>query len=359
MLRALAAILVVYTHAICSMDNYAMGWQQRLPARTALGGFGVDLFFVISGFVIYCSATRLSGRPAAGTFLWHRFRRINPLYYIATLLTIAAWYPAIHRGEHGPVTGNDLLSSFLLLHYPGAANPVLVQAWSLYFEWYFYLVFSLLILLKIKNKAATLTIVLGGLTIVGGIFGFRRLDFLGFYMDPFILEFLMGVGVGFCFQRWTPGKPVALGLLIPGILLSLVWIGTGYPDHDISPWLQTTSSKFIHSFGWGGSAALIVAGCAFLEKNGAAASFHRHRLILLLGDASYSIYIFHFLVLGAIGAFWLRFKFFLPADLAIHIHALVMVAGSLLFYKWVEQPLLKILRKDPSPRPIPSPPAAP
>jgi exopolysaccharide production protein ExoZ len=93
---------------------------------------------------------------------------------------------------------------------------------------------------------------------------------------------------------------------------------------------------------------LVVAGCVFLEKSNA--FIPRHPLILLLGDASYSLYLFHMIVFGWIAAFYLRVGFFLNPDLAIPIHATIAVAGSLLFYKWVEKPLLQWLRKSTPPR---------
>lgn len=358
MLRALAAILVVYTHSISSMDSFAFGWQQGLPARTALGTFGVDLFFVISGFVIYTSSSHLAGRPAAANFLWHRFRRINPVYYAATLLLLLTWIPGLIRHTQPPITGSQLLSSVTLLRYPGWVPPLLFQAWTLCFEWYFYLVIVILILLGIKRKEKAILLFFAGMIALGWLLQGVEIGILGFYTDPYLFEFILGVLIGSWAQRRTPGKQVAWGLLIPGIILSVFWLTSGHADLAQSPRFQTPYYLNLHAFGWGLAAALVVAGCIFLEKNGAA-FFHRHSIIILLGDASYSIYLFHMIVLGAIDAVYLKWGFFLPADLAIHIHAVLMVAGSLLFYKWVEQPLLKILRKDPSPRPIPSPPAAP
>jgi exopolysaccharide production protein ExoZ len=359
MLRALAAIMVVYTHSICSMGSFGRGWLQRLPASTALGTLGVDIFFVISGFVIFRSAGRLTGSPDALSFLWHRFRRINPVYYAATLLTLLIWLPGILRGKHPEVNSRTLLTSFLLCRYPGWANPILVQAWTLFYEWYFYLIFCLLILVGVKRKVGMLAILLGSLVFLGWTLRDHPIDVLDFYTDPYIIEFLLGVGIGYCFQRWTPGRTVASALLLPGILLAVICIWTGYADIAGRVYWHAPIYHYHHAFGWGSAAALIVAGCVFLEKNGTFTFFHRNRLIALLGDASYSIYLFHFIVLGAMATIYLRVGFFLTPDLAINMHVILMVAGSLLFYKWVELPLLKAFRKKRSPRPIPTPPVVP
>ncbi len=115
---------------------------------------------------------------------------------------------------------------------------------------------------------------------------------------------------------------------------------TGRRDYQAVP-APPPSLRYFHAIFWGSAAALIVAGCVFLEKNNAFVP----RLLLLPGDASYSIYLFHLLVLGLIAAFYLRVGFFVNPDLAIPIHATIAVGGSLLFYKWVERPLLRWLRK--------------
>jgi exopolysaccharide production protein ExoZ len=347
MLRGLAAVLVVYTHSISQMGIFAIGWQQRTPARISLGTFGVDLFFVISGFIIYLSAGRLSGRQASLSFLWHRFRRINPAYYCAVLITLITWIPSLLHHGRPPLTGYQLLSWTILLPFPGDPARALSQAWSLYFEWFFYLLFFLLILFRAQKKAALLFLLLGSLTVLGWLLQNYLTGVLLFYTDPLLLEFLLGVGIGVVYQKATPGKTTALCLLLPGIAFGLVLMLTGYVDYQaILP--PPATVRYLHAIYWGSAAALVVAGCVFLEKSNA--FIPRHPLILLLGDASYSLYLFHMIVFGWIAAFYLRVGFFLNPDLAIPIHATIAVAGSLLFYKWVEKPLLQWLRKSTPPR---------
>jgi exopolysaccharide production protein ExoZ len=359
MLRALAAILVVYTHSICAMDSFAYGWQQNTPVRTSLGTFGVDIFFVISGFVIYRSAGQLTGQRAALSFLWHRFRRINPVCYAATLLTLLVWLPGFLRHDQHDITSQKILSSIILLHYPGWTYPILFQTWTLSFEWYFYGIFCLLILIGTQKKVTALTIILSGSIGLGWLLLHHDIGVGSFYTNPYLFEFLLGVIIGYCYNRWTPGKGIAWGLLLPGIVLGLIWIATGSFDIVGRAELQHPHFQRWHAFGWGSSAALIVAGCTFLEKLGTSTFLYRHRLILLLGDASYSIYLFHMIPLGVMASVYIRFGIFLPADAAIVLDAILAVAGSLLFYKWVEKPLLKIMPKPRYTRTIPSRTAAP
>lgn len=360
MLRAFAALMVVYTHSISQMGIFAVGWQQRTPARTSLGTFGVDLFFVISGFIIYHSAAGLQGRGASLSFLWHRFRRINPAFYAATLLTVMTWLPSLLRHRRHPVSGADILSWLILLPFSTATVSPLVQAWSLSFEWYFYLLFFLLIFFRLRKKWTALCLLLVSLALAGWLLRYDLEGLWTFYLDPLPLEFLLGAGIGVAYRRWAPGRAIAHCLLWPGILLGLTLILTGYGD--VMAVVPSTPIKYLHAICWGSAAALVVAGCVFLEKKDPpflSASHGLPRLLLLLGDASYSIYLVHMLILGLLAAFYLRVGFFLDADLAIPIHAVIAVAGSLLFYKGVELPLLRRLGKSAPGRPTPVPPAAP
>ena len=357
-LRALAALFVVYTHSITQMGIYTPGWRDLSPASLSFGTFGVDLFFVISGFIIYHSAERLNGRASALSFLWHRFRRINPAYYAAVLLTIITWIPSLIRHQREPITAWQALSWTILLPFPGDPARALPQAWSLYFEWFFYLLFFLLILAGAKKKAGLLCWLLGGLVTLGWVLQNHLTGLWIFYMDPLLMEFLFGVVIGFAYRRWNPGKRTALCLLVPGIVLSLLLIITGYADF-LAVVLPSPPIRYIHALSWGTAAALIVAGCVFLEKNGATVLFLRRPLIRLLGDASYSIYLFHYLVFGLLAALYLRVGLFLNPYVAIPIHAALAVAGSLLFYKWVELPLLLWLKQYNTPKYSPPLPAKP
>lgn len=340
MLRAFAALLVVYTHSISQMGIFALGWQQRTPMRISLGTFGVDLFFVISGFIIYLSAGQLSGRKASLSFLWHRFRRINPAYYAAVLLTVITWIPSLVRRQRPPITGRQALSWSILLPFPGDPARAVFQAWSLWFEWLFYLLFFLFIFFGTRRKALFGCLLLGGLAGLGWLLRDELKGVLLFYTDPMLLEFGMGLSIGVVWKRWTPRKSTALCLLVPGLLFGVALMLTGYVDY-LAVRSPSATVRYLHAIYWGTAAALVVAGCAFLEKSGASTRFFRNRVLLLLGDASYSIYLFHMIVFGWIAAIYLRVGFFLNADAQIPIHAAIAVAASLLFYKWVEKPLLK------------------
>jgi exopolysaccharide production protein ExoZ len=354
MLRAIAALMVVYTHSISEIQNFASGWQQHTAAHTALGTFGVDLFFVISGFIIYHSAGRLRGGIPSLTFLWHRFRRINPLYYLAVILTVITWTHSLLQHRRPPITRLQALYWTIILPVPGDPGRAVFQAWTLSYEWYFYLLFFLLILFRSQRKLLIL-FPLTAILILAGWLLRSHTGLLTFYTDPILFEFLLGVAIGAATRRWNPGKTAALCLLTPGILLALLLLITGYGNFLDPAAPQTASLRYVHAALWGGTAALIITGCIFWEKKDATL-FRRAPLLLLLGDASYSIYLFHMLLLALISAFYLRVGFFLNPDLAIPISAVIVTTFSLLIYKWVELPLLQWLKRfDPKPPPPANP----
>jgi peptidoglycan/LPS O-acetylase OafA/YrhL len=268
---------------------------------------------------------------------------------------VITWIPSLLRHQRPPVTGWQLLSWTILLPLPGDPARAISQAWTLSFEWFFYLLFFLLILLRAQRKGWILCCCLGGLSLLGWLLRSNLTGLAIFYTNPLLLEFLLGVALGVVYRRWSPGRKIALCLLVPGLVLGLLFMLTGFGNSQAvlapPPLLQ-----YLHAIYWGSAAALVVAGCVFLEKAGKSTRLFRHRAILLLGDASYSIYLFHLIVFGWIAAIYLRVGFFLNADVLIPIHAVIAVAASLLFYKWVELPLLNWLRSirssDP-PRTIP------
>lgn len=355
MLRAVAALMVVYTHSISQVAIFASGWQQRSGFHIGAGTFGVDLFFVISGFIIFHTAGRLNGATVALTFLWHRFRRINPLYYIATALTLLTWLPSLltHRRPH--VTGMELLSWLFILPAPGASQPAVFQAWTLSYEWYFYLLFFGLILFRLHKKAAILTLWSASVVLLGWLLRRRTGGIARFIMDPALIEFLIGATIALAYRRFKAGKATARLILWLGVVAGLVLMGTGYYDY-MDPAIPATSGTiYFHALYWGGASALIVAGSVFLEKKRSPVFVHPPPVMMLLGDASYSIYLFHMLVFGLIGAVYLRVGFFLQPDWAILAETIVVVLSCLLIYKWVELPLMRWLKKFHAPRINPPP----
>jgi exopolysaccharide production protein ExoZ len=187
-LRAIAALLVFWGHAI-----NAVHLKGEADFPHLYGPFGVDIFFVISGFVMVYSSERLFGQPGAPiTFFARRLARIVPLYWAAT--TILVWFVVPYAS-----TKAVLGSLFFGPHIPSEA-PLLLVGWTLIFEMFFYVVFA--IALFAKRRFAVVAGVTVFLILFSLLFGPDDAgpstqpppsSGIAYYLaDPIIIEFVFG-----------------------------------------------------------------------------------------------------------------------------------------------------------------------
>jgi glycosyltransferase involved in cell wall biosynthesis/peptidoglycan/LPS O-acetylase OafA/YrhL len=234
---------------------------------------GVDVFFVISGFVMMLSASRLPGVPHAGrVFLWARLRRIVPLYWLCSLFKIAAlvWSGGAARLDLVYCLGSLL---FLPVHdTTGLFKPVLPVGWTLSFEMLFYGVFAA-VLASGRSPALYVPPVLLILTLLP----------LGALCNPILLEFTYGIALAVLWQRgWLAAAKAGPPLLMAG--------GAGIV-------LLPALLPGLRFLAWGVPAACMVAGMLCLERVWRAIL---PRFLVSLGDASYAIYLTHGFVLAAL-----------------------------------------------------------
>lgn len=281
-LRGLAACAVVVLHAVPDV---------RSPVGNAgYGAAGVDLFFVISGFIM---TTVAQGR-AAGDFMRDRLWRIYPLWWVAVL----PWLFMVPRGP------TFIASSLTLwpIYAGGYYVPVLKVGWTLSFELLFYLGMTL----AIATRAA-LPLLLYALLLFGALTtSSPLLHFLG---SPMALEFLMGVAVARLPHRAPFGLFIPLGIAL--IALTSPYVG------DVEASLGGPQWALWRALEWGCPAALIVWGALSLEPFFARKLFNGP---VALGDASYSIYLFHPLLAYGLSFAWpVRLLLAVGAGLAMHL----------------------------------------
>jgi exopolysaccharide production protein ExoZ len=251
-LRAFAALAVVAFHS---------------GRATILGQAGVDVFFVLSGFLMWAVTAKAIG-PLE--FLHHRILRIVPLYWIATV-AMAATLGA-------PIA--DTFRSLMFDPYRGSAGhlwPVLIQGWTLNYEMFFYAVFAATLFIPRRFRLIVLTAGLVGSSAAGLLFQpFNAVAET--YTNPLLLEFLGGVWVAeACLHGKLPATGTAIALIVLGLAGFLISLFGVVPVTD----------RFIV---WGIPSLLVVTGVITIEV--------RHGMpvigpLRLLGDASYSIYLFH------------------------------------------------------------------
>lgn len=324
-LRAVAAIMVVAFHAGETLAHMGPG-PSGLSFTVGLAG--VDVFFVISGFIITVTSSRNGTTPSE--FMLKRFIRIVPLYWLLTgLIALVALIMPQMLGST-VLDARHFAASLLFLPWQhpviDARLPLLIPGWTLNYEMMFYTLFAAALFLPKSWRLPSMLAVLFWLALIGRLVNPESIA--GFYMHPIILEFAAGMVIA---ELWTRGVAVPRGLAFAAITAGfvLLWLGTG-----------STLPRLIGS---GLPAAMIVAGAVFAETRRDKRGF---RLPLLLGDASYSIYLSHVIVLPVLAKGWVLAK--LPQrdayGLAFEVVTLaVCIAAGVLLYKLVEKPLLSWL----------------
>lgn len=323
--RGLAAVVVVVFHLAVLIYQKAGG---PLAGPAIPGQSGVDFFFVLSGFIIYYAHKNDFGKPdRLRRFGWRRFIRIYPLYLIVTLLVLPLYIFGF--GNAGKLSGDVIAKSFLLLPQAPRVYPIVNVGWTLSHEALFYGLFALAIWLRPRIIVPIFGVLLLG-TVVGLFFNIPGPYWISnWLLSPYNLEFAAG-----CVAAQITAKRFAWMLPVGIVLLIAVWIYATVTGIKLG---DSVAERMIVLFGvpyW-----LIVTGSASLE------SYRRvntPRLLTAIGDATYSIYLSHFVVLAALVPLLSRKHFPLAAN-AIFSVSIATGLGYLL-YRNVEKPLLNKMR---------------
>ncbi|WP_251975685.1 acyltransferase family protein [Salinicola avicenniae] len=328
-LRALAAWIVVFHHFMQVFFGFeADNWVEYLFSTR--GQVGVDIFFVISGFVITVSTRGKS--LSTPQFLLHRLVRIVPAYWLYTAITAAILYFASSVMPEYGLSLKGLLMSLFFIPTENPAGygyyPILPVGWTLNFEMLFYVVFAASLMLKRQWRLWGLVL---AIVVINTLFAHQPF-ISSFYTDPIIFEFLLGVGIGVIYSRHgLPG-----GRWWP-IVLALTSLGTILAFNDPSGMLRFVA--------WGlPGAALVIAFIGMEPRLG------HNRVVKAMGDWSYSTYLLHVIVLWS-GDYVLTRQYGLSPYLALAICVPIIAIGSWLSYEFVEKKLSRRLKRYlPAPR---------
>ncbi len=281
--RALAANAVVLSHLLGIEGKYGKGYVLLPDWIGPAGPAGVHFFFVISGCVMVFSSRGVAWQD----FILSRITRIYPIYWFYTSIVLAAiWLvpDRISAEFHYP---GSLLRSYLL--WPDSTSPLLTVGWSLVFEMYFYIMWTVILAFSLPIRPA-----LAAWAVVTGLLGFLTVPqspVLAIICSPLTLEFIIGAVVGLIVfggqhaLRWPALFAGSFGLIF-GYLKYLQ-----APPNDTS--LVTVVSLGIPF------ALLLYAGVSFERTEQAFPS--KSKWLVLLGDASYSTYLSHIFVLSVMG----------------------------------------------------------
>lgn len=331
-LRGLAALTVLVSHTL--------QWPLVTMTQSLLrsGRLGVEVFFVISGFII----TLVGGDGAFDpvTFARRRAWRIVPLYWGATLAvaTLALLLPALFRTTVPTPLG--ILDSLFFIPSEMPKAPLLGVGWTLDYEIFFYLVFACLA--GMRSETRTLAICLGlSLLIAIGLASPNAGDLQYFYTSPSLLGFAAGTVLAQAHRHGLIARMAAFPVWMLGAAPALVTLGFFLiPASD-----EAGRAPIAFHIMMSASAIGIVGSALILERAG---KLTPHRLLHYLGDASYSIYLFH---LFAVGAGWaLAHRLFPHQTQGVYLLAALAtgaaaLATGLAAHHLFERPLLNWGRK--------------
>ncbi|GAB4331245.1 MAG: acyltransferase [Leptolyngbyaceae cyanobacterium] len=340
-LRGLAAVLVIHSHAIGHQMklNNGEAWQRQFFHLASFGAVGVDIFFVISGFIITLVARKFVREHGCQDFFAKRLLRILPIYWALTLVELI--HAFIRHPERSPLS--TTIKSIILLPIFDQENfifPIISLGWTLSFELYFYLVVALFLLLKRKNFIVQLIAFMGSLVGIGLFVPEISNPLFRFMTNPIIIEFLLGCLIGILYLSGLRLKPnVSYGLLGIAILMFLGTIILGNGDTSRAETILIDDKASIRLLLWGLPSAALVAGLLFLELN---QRLQFNRQLILFGDASYSIYLTHYFALTAFTKFWYISRLPFP-DLFIILAITFATFLGTGFYLLVEKQLLHYL----------------
>ena len=336
--------MVVVYHA----QSLLRGYESRIalppsifnstPTLSTLGASGVDLFFVISGFIMAYITYNKRGIRNVLPFIKRRLIRIVPVYwlYTAVMAGLLFFIPTLFSTAR--FDAQETLLSLLFIPYLPAVNataPVLEVGWTLSYEMYFY-----------------------GLIAVGLFFGYRVVPLLlglfftacvlaryAFPIDspvmnlvtnPILFEFFLGYLCGYMYVTKVP---------IPTYLAAL-FLASGVAGYVLWAMALTTLPLAVFAF-------LIVTGSVFLEKS---VNLSKFQFLARIGDSSYTLYLTHYLLIPALGKVCIATGFwnYLPPSAFILVALTMCVAAGYALYVLLERPLVTWLSHWAFPVPSPA-----
>lgn len=315
MLRALAAFAVVMFH-IPVFGN---------------GAWGVELFFVISGFIV-CYVTAASGKD----FLKKRWVRVVPLYWVGTFAVFLVAWVAPSLLQSTSADGVELLKSLFFIPFRKGENvqPILYLGWTLNYEMFFYLVFWVAMNISHRYRAWLASVAMASLSLAGALL-VPESDLGRFYTSPLLVLFASGMILhavlfrGFQPRFSPPSRPrqmVAWAAIASGVVVLVL----------VSNYVTEKNILLL----WGVPSVVMMAA-ALVGLWGVAMP----KVVLDLGDASYSLYLFHpYVIKVAEVAAVNRIQNHVAQTLLYSGVVVGCCVLAVLCYRWVEAPLTRELR---------------
>lgn len=338
-LRAVAAVAVAAGHS-----------QYGQAARTTTDFFtwdhmaegGVDLFFIISGFIMMLVSDPLTGRETArSTFLIRRVQRVVPLYWFFNLLLAAGAVAMPSLLRWTTISPELVLTSmfFIPAFHPvnGGVQPLISVGWTLQYEAFFYVVFACLLPLGLGARVVVAAALFTGLVSVAGLAG-RGSALAVFLANPIMFEFVAGMAVYWLYRRGGVTRQAGAVVAVLALPVAFWAVGSGVA----SPLGALIDPRWHRAIAWGVPALLLFySGLALFDIPGMAG-----RALVKLGDASYSLYLSHVFVAAAAGKLWAHMGHQTSAAFGLLLVLPCCIVAALLCHRFIERPLGAAVRRS-------------
>lgn len=334
-LRGIAAILVVIHH-VCQY-LVTRGRSTAGLGEFPTGAFGVDLFFVISGFVIVIATPKETGWVAIGNFLRRRAERVLPMYWVATCVLGFAFFILPNAFTTFHVSFMDFAKSILFIpihNEHGQLRPLLSQGWTLFYELFFYLTFATTLFVRYEIRLYFLVSTISIGYAVGLLLLPPSVEWI--INSPLLFEFISGAVLAIYIKKKGLGairNSTAYVLLLASIL-ALIYVT---PPVSVG-WERVLT--------WGLPAFGIILSACKLESS---ISLSSKPTFAFLGDASYSIYLLHGLGLTLAGKLLPNIFVDLPLLNILYLCASGILVGSL-GHIFIEKRINAFLKKLRTPK---------
>lgn len=324
-LRFVAALLVVITHSTFytheRLDSSVPVWS--------FGAIGVDIFFVISGFVMMITAGSFSDPGGWKRFAARRVHRIVPLYWLATTAKLITMLIVPAAVLHAELDLSKVILSYLLLpstNADGRFEPLLGVGWTLIFEMFFYAVFALGLALRVRLLPFVASIL--ALCVFIGLFRQPGWPAGTMYFQPIVVFFVVGMSLATLVQRCPPERLVAPA--VAGLLLLALSVFAF--DVDIQAKAKSLPGIIFASL-------LVMLFVGLEPKMGGRIP----QWVIFMGDASYALYLFHPLVSPAVPEILSRIGCFNPTASIVGGVTVALLASALI-HLFVERPVTQWLK---------------
>ncbi len=326
--RAVAAVMVVIEHAKDQIINHPIfGMNGIYIPGGSTWSSGVDIFFIISGFImIYVNYNKFGASGNSIKFFLKRLARVAPTYWVFTVGMIIASLIDRENIRHGLGSTWHILSSFIFIPSPrpdGLMHPILGLGWTLNYEFEFYVAFAVALAFPLRWALPALTLIFA---IGVAIHPMMAWPVLQFWTDPLILEFLMGVGIGLLLVKGRQiSSTAALALAVLGVVLLFA--------------LHDEHSNEFRVILCGIPAAMVVAALALAPQ------MVWWKPVLIVGDASYAMYLSHPFSLNIATHVWKQLQI-RPNAIAFFIgECTLSLIIAVITYYVLENPMQRLIKK--------------